>query len=105
MLEPVEVDVNGRKYTVNPFNVMKAFEYYHEFTNAKLNRLPTTSLGLQAVRQCVTPDLKALSDNAVFEKCFSDHPEDLLVLEKLAEDVLTSPFLNSLPGIGKTAKA
>lgn len=104
MLKPQEVIVNGRKYTVNPFTPMEAFEFYHGRAKAISNGESLLSFGLRAIGQCLDPMVRALSEPANFEKCFSEHPEDMIELQNAAVEVLIGPFEKKKPDTKPTAK-
>ncbi len=94
MLEPKEVTINGRKYTVNPMNAIQVLEFVHGYQEAKEKGEGTVAYGKKALAQCLDSDLRPLSDSQNFTDCFNQHPEDMFPLEAAALDVLTVPFLS-----------
>lgn len=92
MLAPKIIEINGRKYTVNPMNPMDAFDFYHEWVNCVSYGKSLAPLGLKALKHCADEMGRMLSDKDVFEKVFSEHPEDLFVLEEEAREAIIGPF-------------
>lgn len=102
MLEPVSVDINGRAYTVNPFPPIEAFEFFHDLTDAQASGRGTGKMARRAIGQCLDPMMNSLGNNKNFTDCFSEHPEDMIPLEKAAMEALTAPFTKGLSGTTET---
>lgn len=94
MLEPKEVVVNGRNYIVNPFNPSQAHSFLHALIVGRGTGMNIAGLGRTTLSQCLTPapEMKPLSDDAVFGQWFNEHPADMLALESAALDALTEPW-------------
>lgn len=92
MLEPTAVNVNGREYTVQPFNPETAFSFLHLLAETRAMGRGAVAIGKIALNQCLTPELKALDNKANFQAWFAGHPEDMLELETKALDVLVAPW-------------
>lgn len=105
MLEPKEVTVNGRKYTVNPMNAMQVLEFVHGYREAKEKGTGLFAFGKRAIAQCLDESLRPLSNEQNFAECFNAHPEDMFPLEGEALDALTSPFMKPPAPTAKNATA
>lgn len=95
MLEPKEVEVNGRKYIVNAFNPIDAYKFYHEWINAIAYGKQVAELGLKVFGQCIdmsSASPRHLDNQQVFQAVFSEHPEDMMPLEQAAKEALLAPF-------------
>lgn len=92
MLEPVEVEVNGRKYTVNPFNPIDAYNFHHDWINAVAYGRSVAALGMKCIGQCCDSMQRNLGIQENFQKIFSEYPEDMFELEVKAKEALTGPF-------------
>ncbi len=92
MLEPAIVSVNGRDYTVIPFNPSEALEYLHALILARATGRHLASLGKVALHHCVTPEGKGLDNEGHFQEVFSQFPADMLELETMAIDALCDPW-------------
>ncbi len=104
-LEPVAVEINGRRYVVNPFNPIEAFEFFHDYTNALINWKNTAALGRRVFAQCLTPDNESLANDFVFRTHFAQYPEDMVPLEGELFETLSRPFGLSLNDTGGIAKS
>lgn len=99
-----KVKIGANEYTVKMFDPMTAFTFFHELREAEDNRRNKAYLYKQALAQCMTPMMRDLSDEAVFQEWFAQHPEDMLEIQEKAIEVLTAPFLKNLKAIKKTVK-
>jgi hypothetical protein len=99
-----KVTVNGREYTVRMFSPIQAHEYWHSRLAAEKRTESLDSFYRTAIGQCLDSIMRPLSEAANFLQCFSEHPEDLFPLGRLAEDALLLPFLSNPNATGKTGK-
>lgn len=88
-----KVAVNGREYTVVMLNPSTAFEFCHAYINARTTGKNMNGMGRTAIGQCRDHMMRALSDEANFQMCFSEHPEDMFALEVAALDALVEPYM------------
>jgi hypothetical protein len=94
MLAKRNVTINGREYTVHPFRPIDALEFLHERTRTLANRQSTFTQAREIYCQCDDEMGRSLADDEAFFKCFTDHPEDMLDLEKAAMEILVAPFVS-----------
>lgn len=99
-----KVKVGANEYTVRMFDPLAAFDFFHEMADAQANKRSLTPLAKRAFAQCLTPMMRELGDETVFQEWFSQHPEDMLELERKAMEALSAPFAKSSSGTAKTAK-
>lgn len=99
-----KVKIGANEYTVKMFDPMSAFDFFHDMADAKENKRSLAPLAKRAFAQCLTPMMRELSDETVFQEWFSQHPEDMLELERKAMELLSAPFARSSGGTSKTAK-
>lgn len=115
-----KVTVNSRTYTVEPFNPLEGMRAASVFIRhsaglmgadmdeqamqsnaiALLGEPDVLNLVERALRQCITPEKEYLRNEAVFERWFSEHPEDMIMLGQAALLALVTPFF---PKGGDTA--
>ena len=105
MLEPTTVSVNGRDYTVIPFNPLDALDYLHAMIITRATGRNLASLGKIAIDHCVSPDGRRLEDKGVFQEQFCKYPEDMLELETKAIDALCEPWEGKKAETAETASA
>lgn len=99
-----KVKIGANEYTVKMFDPMTAFEYFHDYADARENRRSLAPLARKAFAQCLDPMMKPLGDEANFQAWFSQHPEDMLELENRAMDALTDPFARKRENTSKSGK-
>ena len=99
-----KVAVNGREYTVRMFSPVQAHEYWHDRVAAEKRKDSLNPFYRQVLGQCLDSLMRPLSEAANFQQCFSEHPEDMLVLANQAEDALLLPFLPKSSDTEKTGK-
>lgn len=92
MLEPREVDVNGRMYTVNPLNADEAHEFLHALISARATGHGMAELGKQVFAHCCDHMLRPLDNKENFQKQFAEFPQDMLELEAQALQALCDPW-------------
>lgn len=86
------ITINGRQYKVKMFDPATAFDFIHARIHAAVHGKNSVSLARMALGKCLTPMMKELEDEAVFQEWFSQHPEDMLPLEVAAIEALTAPY-------------
>lgn len=92
MLNPSTITVNERKYHVGHFTPEEAFTFLHALIHCRMYGRRVDSLGLAAIRQCVSPEGRRLDDEGYFTEWFSKYPADLLALEATAIATLSEPW-------------
>lgn len=99
-----KVKIGANEYTVKMFDPMTAFDFFHELAEAKENKRNLGPMARKAMGQCLDPMMRDLGDSANFQTWFSQHPEDMIELERKAMDLLIGPFVKNRQGTSKTAK-
>jgi hypothetical protein len=111
-----KIQVNGREYALKYLPPVKAYEYWFKYFGTidphldKVRKVRETielenEIKIFAIRQCLDPMLKELSDAGNFDACFSAHPEDLIPLGNIASGELIALFLKKNGGTTPTAKS
>lgn len=98
-----KIDVNGREYTLTMMSPTKAHDYFYDLSAAEERQESIARFDRIAISQCCDPMMRPLKESANFEQCFSDHPEDMLLLGTMARDELIFPFLPKKPDTNPTA--
>lgn len=99
-----KIDINGREYTITMLSPTQAHDYFYEVTAAQDRGESMGRFNRIAISQCCDPMMHQLREPAVFEQCFSEHPEDMILLGTRAKDELILPFLPKAPDTTQTAK-
>lgn len=100
-----KIDVNGREYTLIMMSPTQAHDYFYDLTAAEERKESIARFDKMAIGQCSDPMMRPLKDAGNFEQCFSDHPEDMLLLGRRARDELILPFLPKKPDTKPPAKS
>lgn len=99
-----KIDVNGREYTVRMFSPIRAHGFYHDLMAVQEKGESIAEFDRIAIGQCLDPMMRPLDETGNFETCFSEHPEDMIILGVKARNELIVPFLPKKPDTKPTRK-
>lgn len=97
--------IGDNEYTITMFDPISAFEFLHDHAEVRENKRSLGPLGKRAFAQCLDPMLRPLGVPENFQAWFSQHPGDMMHLERMAMEALMSPFVSSGSDTGGTAKS